>query len=599
MESREGLDALLGDDTDPTRQYREAYRQQPTLRERLETARAAPAAAAPAWLSNTSQTPINRIDSNDPYKYDALQTHDPVGHGEQALLAPTVSYEDAIGLGIPSLVGKAVTAGATKLGAAGFMGGAGIFHLHPNPAAAARMEAQGASKEEIWKEMQAYKDKGGNWLGETDDSQAVFTPGKFKDQEWGLGKLMDIVRKRDPNAYEHPVDMTTAGGLHITLDDAGKAHPYPTNYRPSKHPLNISGTMGDLLSHSELYNKLPDYSLEHSPVRVYGGSRPPEVSATNRGQYDPVSGEISIYTNPFEPKKKKVDMNDLSAWLSGEVHDLPSAVRIPTDSESTLLHEVQHKIQEKEGRDYGASAAEHIRDIPKRFRSTWDKFMSDQENITRLADPTYRSSTVPNRRDRLDMYERYRQGFNNYLNSAGETEARLAQSRQTLSPQERIDLPPWHAVDSKGKHVPGTMDVPMDQQISIPPGKALKLDLTADPADHLAIFEEDYAARAPYRKYVPISHPPTFEQVLGTATAVAGIDIAGDANNRAEKQKAAAADTARLEAAKQQAATDAKEFKQAEEFKRHEEEFKRHEAQLKVKARRSQMGEELRRKYGG
>jgi hypothetical protein len=591
MENREGLDALLGDDPDPTRQYREAYRQQPTLRERLETARAAPAAAAPAWLSNTSQTPTNRIDSNDPYKYDALQTHDPVGHGEQALLAPTISYEDAIGLGIPSLVGKAVTAGAAKLGAAGFMGGAGIFHLHPNPAAAARMEAQGASKEEIWKEMQAYKDRGGNWLGETDDSQAVFTPGKFKDQEWGLGKLFDSVRKRNPDAYEHPVDMTTAGGLKITLDDAGKAHPYPTNYLPSKHPLNVSGTMRGLFSHPELYNKLPAYNLEHTPVRVYGGARPPWVSATTEGQYDPALNEISIFTNPFEPKKK-LDQQKFSAWLGGDDDAFAGAVRIPTDTESTLLHEAQHAIQEKEGRDHGASNAEHIVDIPKHLRSTWDKFMSDPKNITRINDPTYRSSTVPNWRDRFNMFDRYKQGFNNYLRSAGETEARLTQSRQMLSPQERRDLPPWHAVDSKGKHVPGTMDVPTDQQIYIPPGRAIDLDSSADPAAAFTIAKENYVARAPYRKYVPTAPPPTAAQVAGTATAVAGIDIAADANNRAEKQKAAAANTARQEAAKQQAATDAKEFKQAEEFKQHE-------AQLKFKDRRSQMGEELRRKYGG
>jgi TPR repeat protein len=39
MENREGLDALLGDDPDPTRQYREAYRQQPAGQVAMDDAR--------------------------------------------------------------------------------------------------------------------------------------------------------------------------------------------------------------------------------------------------------------------------------------------------------------------------------------------------------------------------------------------------------------------------------------------------------------------------------------------------------------------------------------------------------------------------------
>ena len=39
MENREGLDALLGEDPDPTRQYREAYRQQPTGQVAMDDAR--------------------------------------------------------------------------------------------------------------------------------------------------------------------------------------------------------------------------------------------------------------------------------------------------------------------------------------------------------------------------------------------------------------------------------------------------------------------------------------------------------------------------------------------------------------------------------
>lgn len=548
MENREGLDALLGDDPDPTRQYREAYRQQPTLKERLETARATPAAAAPAWLSNTSQTPTNRIDSNDPYKYDALQTHDPVHHGEQALLAPTISYEDAIGLGIPSLVGKAVTAGAAKLGAAGFMGGAGIFHLHPNPAAAARMEAQGASKEEIWKEMQAYKDKGGNWLGETDDSQAVFTPGKFKDQEWGLGKLLDSARKSN----RHPID-TTVGGLDITLDAAGKAHPYPTNYLPNNHPLNLSGTTGDLLSHPELYNKLPDYSLEHTPVMVHGGPLP--VGESPGGSYGASDNLITIYGNPFGlAAKKKVDPQKFSAWMRGNDDAFANneGRRVPTVEESALLHEMQHAIQHKEGRGTGASPDEHVADIPKRYRKQWEQFITAPNNQTHV---------VPGLdwRSQAHMIDRHRQGMARYKESAGEVEARLTQSRHMFSPQERIDTPPWFAKDSEGNQIPGTMDVPLDKQIYVPPKTPIDPDL---PLEHQQdIRRANWEARAPYRKYKSnlLSPPPTPAQVASTGAIAAGLAVV-DPVDRTEHAP---------------------------------------EKQKEFEDRRSQMGEELRRKYGG
>ena len=77
---------------------------------------------------------------------------------------------------------------------------------------------------------------------------------------------------------------------------------------------------------------------------------------------------------------------------------------------STLVHEIQHAVQVREGFDRGASF-----DL--------DVFKNAETEEERLAIA------------------------NNYLNSAGEVEARLAEARRNMTPEQRRATPPWEMYD--------------------------------------------------------------------------------------------------------------------------------------------------------
>ena len=77
---------------------------------------------------------------------------------------------------------------------------------------------------------------------------------------------------------------------------------------------------------------------------------------------------------------------------------------------STLVHEIQHAVQVREGFDRGASF-----DL--------DVFKNAETEEERLAI------------------------VNNYLNSAGEAEARLTESRRNMTPEQRRATPPWEMYD--------------------------------------------------------------------------------------------------------------------------------------------------------
>ena len=77
---------------------------------------------------------------------------------------------------------------------------------------------------------------------------------------------------------------------------------------------------------------------------------------------------------------------------------------------STLVHEIQHAVQVREGFDAGASF-----DL-----DAFNKAKAEAERLT-IA--------------------------NNYLNSAGEAEARLTESRRNMTPEQRRATPPWEMYD--------------------------------------------------------------------------------------------------------------------------------------------------------
>jgi hypothetical protein len=120
-----------------------------------------------------------------------------------------------------------------------------------------------------------------------------------------------------------------------------------------------------------------------------------------------------------------------------------------TQAESTMLHELQHGVQEKEGFAKGGSVegvvkeankeaeeiAKKLNEMPygsPQYEETYKKFLEKRQNIT--VDQAH------------DMYKRL----------AGEAEARLTQARMSLTPEQRLQYFP---LEQKSAENPYGLDV--------------------------------------------------------------------------------------------------------------------------------------------
>ena len=138
----------------------------------------------------------------------------------------------------------------------------------------------------------------------------------------------------------------------------------------------------------------------------------------------------------------------------------------PKEGKTTLLHELQHAVQNDEGFAAGSSPYAQMQPINDRLLSLYKQLQT-----TDIGDPNRRvlQAAYDALRDQreltaMDLYRRH----------AGEVEARNVQSRMNMTPEERKAKPPWT-----------TEDTPREQQIvrmggngpqmSLPERKGLKV----------------------------------------------------------------------------------------------------------------------------
>ena len=172
---------------------------------------------------------------------------------------------------------------------------------------------------------------------------------------------------------------------------------------------DLLGTAGEVMHHPDLYAAYPN--LEKAQVGV-------DVPQGAHGQW------------------------------KGYGLDLAPDLR-PSEQKSTMLHELQHGVQDKEGFATGGmpeSAANQFYDdtnkrlseiVRQKDRATGAEKQALQDEYDRLLEAKMKANP-------FDLYRRL----------AGETEARAVQARAYLTPEERRARPPW--LD---------YDVPPEQQI--------------------------------------------------------------------------------------------------------------------------------------
>ncbi len=227
----------------------------------------------------------------------------------------------------------------------------------------------------------------------------------------------DSVPDRFGNQPGSPEDTHMATGWHRGADgkwrweiddssasikpvEAGSANDWQTRARGGHAMLD------QVLDHPQLFDAYPE--LKQQKVAI-----DQEMSA--RGSYD--------------PKTKTIRLNDS---LLAEPHDGPDGLK------STLLHEVQHVIQTREGFARGGNIAD-ARTLPE-FQQM-------------LAEKSAAGFTDAEKKAAFEVYRRL----------AGETEARNTQKRMDMTAADRAAVPPTETADvARGDQIVRFNDKPAE-----------------------------------------------------------------------------------------------------------------------------------------
>lgn len=233
-------------------------------------------------------------------------------------------------------------------------------------------------------------------------------------------------------------------------DATYKGFPEPQARGPmDQQPLFDSAKLGDILDHPELYKHYPhfkDMDVIHDP----------ELSGAH---FDTSNNSITLGGKPYRN------------LLGEEVTAI--------NDKSTLMHEIQHAVQNEEGFAQGgvpARAGNTLHTNPTTYKL---KYEDDYKNWRSLADLemdrimdkfekagndrsvlTKKEVDFSQRYQKIrDTYQQYKRegdikASDNYFKLAGETEARNVQNRLDLDELTRSNTPPrW------------TQDIPNEQQI--------------------------------------------------------------------------------------------------------------------------------------
>lgn len=217
------------------------------------------------------------------------------------------------------------------------------------------------------------------------------------------------------------------------------------------------GNLSNVLKHPELYDAYP--SMRKIPT-TNGAS---DLSILSSGGYSPHGeGWFGKWRKPA-----KIAYSPFSELLGG-----------PDASKSTLLHEAQHALQQKEGFARGAASQEYTY-LQDGFKDAHPRYDHARAAVTQYADalmeqerpglsvkPDWKkaqdegadNATILKVMEKGLAWEKAREEFEKrayaqlnelaYERSAGEVEARNVQARQHMNKDERRATPPWMTQDT-------------------------------------------------------------------------------------------------------------------------------------------------------
>lgn len=312
---------------------------------------------------------------------------------------------------------------------------------------AEQMEQEGESREEIWQETGWTRTMDGkNWRFEIDNSEAEYRGGadaQFREDHADYAEYQDLLQKM----FEGTISESEMQRME-QLDDIWSGE----HARLRERVERGNATLADVLQHDSLYEAYPE--LRDVKVRLESDT------GSKNGSYDPSTNTITI----SEDK--------------------------PGDSAKvgTMLHEIQHAIQQIEGWESGASpeywaareyesgdtASDRAQELYSRILNSLDK--ADQNKVIRYneldreMEATFSADPESEAGKRYAKYEEeqdklYEELYKNewfrrlldlqrkmenpqsayyemYLNTAGEIEARNVSERYRMAQEERRKTAP-------------------------------------------------------------------------------------------------------------------------------------------------------------
>ena len=276
-------------------------------------------------------------------------------------------------------------------------------------AMAERMEADGASPEEIKRKLNMHREADGKWRFETDDSKASFYPNgdaRFaSDAEYQ--RYRELTDKAEKNMLGLSAEELTAAEK---AERAALAKKYAN--------LPKGSTLGDYMTHPELYNKYPD--MEEIKV-----NRSAKLRKNVAARY--LEGGNAIDIDRYLDKKK---------------------------FDSTLIHEVQHAVQDIEGFQNGTNTFEAL----KKARATMEAYLerTQDEGFRWAKNLDKQHGGEKFKKEYIDISLKNEYNVDNiedvgkktYANMLGEKEARAAERRLLLDVESRRGIYPTYGKDA-------------------------------------------------------------------------------------------------------------------------------------------------------
>lgn len=364
----------------------------------------------------------------------------------RALSGEPMTYGDA-----------AATAGMAQMGGAAMPAPAGALRIFAGRnaktadmdamARAEGMAAQGASRDDIWRDTGWFQGVDGQWRWEIDDRGIDLRP---HDESL---RMADEMRGRSREIV--------AG---INQRNAG------LRTQPDLFPNELRAAHGDLRRQAA--------ALKAEASLNYGPEWDP-ATIGQRAEYAVSGGLAEAYPNGMRDTIVRTEQapNGYQGSFNGARNQLELS-RAAEDQRSTLLHELQHLVQTEEGfargsnpneglsmardRVHGASLRTYdemrrlAENLPPEQRQAFLAFKQDPD--APFAREAFAASGPAARRvlaawDKSDALNRSGANLSGenamafYRRMAGEVEARNVQTRRNMTPEERRAAPPWRTED--------------------------------------------------------------------------------------------------------------------------------------------------------